>query len=180
MKSHRSTRKAVAEKPEKIDWRIVALVTVPLMLFGIGFLVYVTLLNGPKKLTDSDRAMLRDYDGIRAALHRDDLAAARNAGAIFVQTHAAPNSFTEHANALSTATSLDLARSAFSRMSEEATQLVHKNRDYFILGCSMDLCPVKCSPCHMKQYADWVQLQPQIENPYMGQTSPRCGIVKPF
>lgn len=180
MKSHRSTRKAVAEKPEKIDWRVVALVTVPLMLFGIGFLVYVTVINGPKTLTDSDRAMLRDYDGIRAALHRDDLATAKNAGAAFVQTHAAPNSFTEHASALSKATSLDLARSAFSRLSEEATQLVHKNRDYFILGCSMDRCPVKCSPCHMKQYADWVQRQPQIENPYMGQTSPRCGIVKSF
>lgn len=180
MKSHRSKRKAADEKPEKIDWRIVALFAVPLTLLGIGFLVYVTVINGPKELTDSDRAMLRDYDGIRAALHHDDLPAAKNAGAAFVQTHAAPNSFTEHANALSKATSLDLARRAFSRMSEEATQLVHKNRDYFILGCSMDLCPVKCSPCHMKQYANWVQLQPQIENPYMGQTSPRCGIVKPF
>ena len=180
MKSHRSKRKDADVKPEKIDWRIVALFVVPLALLGIGFLVYVTVINGPKNLTDADRAMLRDYDAIRAALHHDDLAAAKSASAAFAQNHATAHPFTEHASALSKATSLDLARSAFSRMSEEATKLVHKNRDYFILGCSMDLCPVKCSPCHMKQYANWVQLQPQIENPYMGQTSPRCGIVKSF
>jgi len=65
-------------------------------------------------------------------------------------------------------------------MSEEATKLAHKNRGYFILGCSMDRCPVKCSPCRMEQYANWVQLQPEVENPYRGQTSPRCGTVKPF
>ena len=180
MKSRRSKHKEAGKKPEKIDWRIVALCVVPLTLLGIGFLVYVTALNGPKKLTDSDRAMLRDYDHIRAALHLDDLSAAKNASAIFVQTHAAPKSITEHAKTLSTANSLDMARSAFSRISEEATKLVHKNRSYFILGCSMDRCPVKCSPCHMKQYANWVQVQPQVENPYMGQTSPRCGIVKSF
>ena len=79
----------------KIDRRLVALIAVPLILFAIGFATYLTVINGPKKLTDADRAMLRDYDGIRAALFRDDLPKATNAGAEFAKTHGAQNPFAD-------------------------------------------------------------------------------------
>lgn len=166
------------DEPVKIDRRLVALIAVPLILCMIGFATYLTVINGPKKLTDADRAMLRDYDGIRAALFRDELLAAKEAAIAFVQTYGTQNPFSEHAASLSKATSLDLARAAFSRMSEEATKLAYRHSEYFAIGCSMELCPVECSPCRMGEYANWVQLQPEIENPYMGKVSPHCGIVK--
>lgn len=99
MKQRPSKRKA-PEEPVKLNWRIVASIVVPLIIAAAVFATYLTVINGPKKLTDSDRAMLLDYDRIRAALHHDDLSAAKIAGAAFIQTHAGPNPFAEHASAL--------------------------------------------------------------------------------
>ncbi|MEO8351740.1 MAG: hypothetical protein ABI680_08410 [Chthoniobacteraceae bacterium] len=179
MKQRRKKSKA-PEEPVKLDWRIVALIVVPLLIAGVAFATYVTAINGPKKLTDADRAMLRDYDGIRAALFRDDLSVARKASEVFVQTHGDASPFTPHAITLSKAPTLDAARIAFSQMSEEATKLAYKHSEFIMMGCSMDQCPVECPHCRMNEYANWVQVQREVENPYMGTASPRCGIVKPW
>lgn len=49
MKSHHSKRKVIKENPKEIHWRLSALLILPLALFAIGFLVYVTTINSPKK-----------------------------------------------------------------------------------------------------------------------------------
>lgn len=177
MQQRRQKRKE-PEEPVKLDWRVLALILVPLVFACVGMAIYVTVINGPKSLTEADRAMLRDYDVIRAALFHDDLAAAQRASEAFVQRNGNSTAFSAHAASVAKAISLDRARAAFSQMSEEATKLAFRHSEYFNMGCSMDRCPVKCSPCQMKHYANWVQLTPEVENPYMGQASPHCGIVK--
>lgn len=124
--------------------------------------------------------MLRDYDSIRAALAHDNLAMAREASARLFQAHGNRPAFAEPAVLLSKAESLLQARSAFARMSEAAQELTYKNRDYFLMGCSMDRCPVECSSCEMAKYPNWVQLDPVVENPFTGKANPHCGIVKSY
>lgn len=88
--------------------------------------------------------------------------------------------FHDSAVVITQSDSIHEARSAFARMSERAQLLVRGHPGFFIVGCSMSMngCPVKCGPCHMSDYADWVQVDEKVENPFMGGSSLHCGIVK--
>ena len=149
--------------------------------------IFVILLGGsiiiaslPAKLTEADRAMLRDYDGVRSALVRDDLAAARKLAQPFATAYSSRKALAQPAAVIAKSNSLEAARLAFADMSKGAVKLVRKHPEYFIIGCEMetDHCRAKCDPCLTANYGRWVQLDPEIGNPFMGTSSPHCGVVK--
>jgi hypothetical protein len=140
--------------------------------------IFVVIYQGPKRLTESDRASMREYEQIRIALARDDLVSAKSAAAAMIHSGSRTDQFHDSAVVITQSDSLAETRSAFARISERALQLVKGNAGFFVVGCAMDRCPVKCSPCHMQDYADWVQVDANVENPFMGKSSPHCGIIK--
>jgi hypothetical protein len=63
---------------EKRDRLRLALIITGFAIFAVVLAASMIVTSLPTKLTEVDRAMLRDYDTLRAALARDDLAGARN------------------------------------------------------------------------------------------------------
>jgi hypothetical protein len=133
----------------------------------------------PKSLTESERAALVEYEKIRLALANDDLAAAsRSAGSLRTRFSQLPIS--DQSSALQKCTSLESARQIFKEISHQAVSLVRGADGYFIGECPPgNGCPVKCSPCRMDEFGPWVQVSPELKNPYMGKESPRCGVLRP-
>jgi hypothetical protein len=89
--------------------------------------VFVVMSLAPRKLTDADRAAMRDYDQIRIALVHDDLANAKDAATAMIRDKRGQNPFHDSAVVITRANSLEEARSAFARMSERAQRLVKGN-----------------------------------------------------
>ncbi|MGI9088794.1 MAG: hypothetical protein ACR2HH_13805 [Chthoniobacterales bacterium] len=132
----------------------------------------------PHRLTPKERALIRQYDSVRIALSLDDLPAARVAASLVQNASRDHKAIMTAALALARADSLPAARDAFQAMSARVIKLASGNAGYYRMGCSMAYCPAPCEPCDTIKYGDWIQTSPIVQNPFMGQAHPDCGIVK--
>lgn len=157
------------------------------LLFQIGaalFLISVAVAGllawgtRPRTLTEPERAALIEYEKIRLALADDDLeAAVRSARSLRAGFPQLPIS--NQAPALEKSDSLETARHIFKEMSQDAIRLVRGVDGYFVAECPPgNECPVKCSPCRMSEFGPWVQISRELQNPFMGRKSPRCGVLR--
>ncbi len=108
-------------------------------------------------LTDVQIQFLSDYENVRAALAADDLANAKSAAAVIMDSAPAAE--------LAKASSLNAARVAFKKLSNQAIELAKGQTGYFIANCSM-------------AESDWVQTTSKINNPYLGKQMATCGTIK--
>lgn len=173
-------RSAAGQAPDE-DRRQV-LLQIAVAGLSIFFLIAGLVMWGlrPRSLTESERAALRDYEKIRLALADDDLNnAVRFAG--MLRANFPQLSISKPAAALEKCDSLESARENFKEMSQEALTLVRGVDGYFIAECppEEDKCPVKCSPCRMAEFGKWAQISAEVKNPFMGKSSPKCGILRP-
>jgi hypothetical protein len=106
-------------------------------------------------LTDQNKQFLAAYDRVHHALVADDLAGAKKAGAELGPSGAE----------LVKSSSLDEARAAFSKLSDQAEQLAAGQSGYYVMHCPM-------------KKKDWVQTSKKVENPYGGKEMLSCGEVK--
>jgi hypothetical protein len=108
-------------------------------------------------LTGTQRQFLSDYEAIRAALAVDDLTAAKAAAARLHGEQAAVQ--------LAKADSLNSARIAFKKLSNQAVALVKGQTGFYIAHCTM-------------VGSSWVQTTAKIDNPYLGAIMPSCGMIR--
>ena len=106
-------------------------------------------------LTDQNKQFLAAYDKVHHALVADDLAGAKKAAAELGTSGAE----------LSKSNSLDEARAAFSKLSDQAEKLAAGQSGYYVMHCPM-------------KNKDWVQTSEKVENPYGGKEMLSCGEVK--
>ena len=182
MKRQRSTRKhTVLEKIRReanLDRRGIKYVVGAASVIGVILTALFLKSSLPVTLTDADRAMLTQYQSIRLALSQDDLVVARQAAATLATSYEDRRGVAVAVLALSKADSLEAARDAFSAMSIEAVRMARGHGAYYIVGCAMNQCPAPCLNCQMWRFSDWVQTDPSIANPFMGKTSPHCGVIR--
>jgi hypothetical protein len=172
-------RSNAPQTPVKIRRRVILQLGAIALLISIVIIGLVAWALYPKSLTESERAALVEYEKIRLALANDDLEAAmRFAGSLRTRFPQLP--IADQAPALQQCTSLESARHIFKEISQHAITLVRGADGYFIGECPPgDGCPIKCSPCRMDEFGPWVQVSPELKNPYMGKASPRCGVLRP-
>ncbi len=106
-------------------------------------------------LTDQNKQFLAAYDKVGHALVADDLANAKKAA---VELDAAGAD-------LSKSNSLEQARAAFSKLSDQAEKLAAGQSGYYVMHCPM-------------KNKDWVQTSQKIENPYGGKEMLTCGELR--
>jgi hypothetical protein len=107
------------------------------------------------QLTDQNKQFLAAYDKVHHALVADDLATAKKA-AMDLGTAGAE---------LSKSNSLEEARTAFSKLSDQAEKLAAGQPGYYVMYCPM-------------KKKDWVQTSEKVENPYGGKDMLTCGELK--
>lgn len=118
-------------------------------------LVALTVPLSAAQLTDQNKQFLAAYDKVHRALVADDLAGAKKAAAELSTSGAE----------LAKSNSLDEARAAFSKLSEQAEKLAAGQSGYYVMHCPM-------------KNKDWVQTSEKIENPYGGKEMLTCGEIK--
>ena len=106
-------------------------------------------------LSTRDQQFLAGYEQIRAALAADDLSGAQKAAASL------PDSGTD----LAKTKSLDQARAAFGKLSNQAVTLVSGQTGFHVFHCDM-------------AKKDWVQTSTTVGNPYLGKEMAGCGQMK--
>ncbi len=145
-----------------------ATVCLPLLLGACGKSGAVAQNN----LSDTDRAVMSQYEEVRAALAADDLRSAKQASnkmatALKPTTPAAPASpLLGSAEAIASAPALDKARQVFKTMSVDAIHLTAGVKGYYVINCPMT------------PNGDWVQTSDAVSNPYLGKIMHDCGVVK--
>jgi hypothetical protein len=107
------------------------------------------------QLTDQNKQFLAAYDKVHHALVADDLAGAKKAAAELGTAGVE----------LSKSKSLDEARAAFSKLSDQAEKMAAGQSGYYVMHCPM-------------KNKDWVQTSDKVENPYGGKDMLTCGEVK--
>jgi cbb3-type cytochrome oxidase subunit 3 len=172
-------RPDACQAKEKIRRRVIFQLGAIALLICFVIIGLVAWAFHPRSLTESERAALVEYEKIRLALANDDLATAlRSAGSLRSRFPQLPIS--DQASALQKCASLESARQIFKEISHQAVALVRGADGYFIGICPPgNGCPVRCSPCRMDEFGPWVQVSPELKNPYMGKESPRCGVLHP-
>ena len=116
--------------------------------------LFAPLLSGAQ-LTDRDKQFLSAYDKVHQALVADDLAGAKTGAA-----NLGPSG-----SELAKSKSLEEARAAFVRPSEEAAKLAAGQPGYYVMHCPM-------------KNKDWVQISDKVANPYGGPGMTSCGEIK--
>ena len=106
-------------------------------------------------LTDQNKQFLAAYDKVHRALIADDLPGAKKAATELGTVGAE----------LAKSSSLDEARAAFSKLSEQAEKLAAGQSGYYVMHCPM-------------KKKDWVQTSEKVENPYGGKEMLSCGELK--
>jgi hypothetical protein len=107
------------------------------------------------QLTDQNKQFLAAYDKVHHALVADDLAGAKKAAAELGASAAD----------LLKSNSLDEARAAFNKLSDQAAKMAAGQPGYYVMHCPM-------------KNKDWVQTNEKVENPYGGKEMLSCGEVK--
>jgi hypothetical protein len=143
--------------------------------FAIG-----TLLSGcgghahrpASSLSDHERAVLADYEQIRAGLAANDSRATnRGAAALLAElkkTKASPSSprLIAQVEPLATARALDSQREAFKEVSETLVPVAEGVDGYYIMTCPPGFT------------GEWIQRTPDIDNPYFGKVMHNLGTLK--
>jgi len=106
-------------------------------------------------LSDQDKKFLTSYEKIHIALAADDLAGAKSAA----------TELDDSGTDVAKAKSLQEARSAFEKLSDQAKTKIAGQSGYYIAHCPM-------------LNKDWVQTSTTISNPYGGKEMIGCGEIK--
>ena len=139
----------------------------------ISFLV-ILLLNGAPPLQPRERIMLKNYEEVRVSLANDDLTTAERLAAKMAREFGDWVPVSSSVQLIANSDSLESARKAFAKLSEEAIRLADRHPEYLILRCPTD-CPENCVNCRSNEFGSWVQIDPLVGNPFMGTASPHCG-----
>ena len=107
------------------------------------------------QLTDNNKQFLAAYEKVHRALVADDLAGATKAAADLGPS----------GSELAKAKSLEEARAAFVKPSEEAAKLVVGQPGFYVMHCPM-------------KNKDWIQTSDKVANPYGGPSMTSCGEIK--
>jgi hypothetical protein len=124
-------------------------------LTGAIALVFFTAPLFAAPLTDQNKQFLSAYEKVHQALVADDLTGAQEAAADLGPSGAD----------LTKSKSLEEARNAFAKVSDEAAKLAAGQPGYYVMHCPM----VK---------KDWVQISDKVANPYAGKGMISCGEIK--
>lgn len=155
----------------RLRWLIAGVVVI-----GLCLAAFIVFGSRPHRLTEEDRALLARYEEIRSALAHDDLEAAKRAATAMQEQWNDRPVVADASRQLAESDALETARLAFSVISKQAVELAARNDGYYVMWCAMP-CPMKCSPCLTDRMGRWVQRAPVPENPFMGLTQSRCGVV---
>jgi hypothetical protein len=118
--------------------------------------------------------MLMNYEEMRISLAHDDLTTAERIAAKTAREFDDWGPVSSSVQRIANSDSLESARKAFAKLSEEAIRLAERHREYLILRCPTD-CPEKCVNCRSNEFGSWVQIDTLVGNPFMGTASPHCG-----
>ena len=116
--------------------------------------------------------MLRQYESVRSSLAHDDVRAAKRTAANFQKeseatTAANPSSPVSAAVAkIAAATTLEPQREAFRAWSAYVIALTKEVQGFYVIHCPVPGC------------GDWLQTDPNVDNPYMGKSMRDCGEVE--
>jgi hypothetical protein len=149
---------------------VVALVLACALVFGMG---------RTRLLTEEGKGVLAGYEKVRAALADDALEPAKQAAADLALRFADRRPTAQPAQEIAAAADLKAARLAFVELSEDAIRLARGHEGYFLVRCPIQNCPEPCKGCPMAHYGPWVQVAPEVANPYMGRAHLRCGVILP-
>ncbi|TNF37440.1 MAG: DUF3347 domain-containing protein [Deltaproteobacteria bacterium] len=108
------------------------------------------------------------YEAVRLALVHDDLGATQRAAGILAKHVGADEALATATRELGIAQDLEAARLAFGEASRAYITRLSKD-PALAKGKHAFRCPMA------KGYKKWVQLTPELENPYMGQRMLDCG-----
>ncbi len=108
------------------------------------------------------------YEALRLALVADDLDATKRAASDLAKFAGADEIIAKAAHDMGTAADIEVARLAFGDASRAYITLLSKDAE-LAKGKHAFRCPMA------KGYKKWVQLTPELENPYMGQRMLECG-----
>ena len=123
-------------------------------------------------LSAADLEMLRQYESIRSSLAHDDVRAAKRTAANFQKegeaaAAASPNSPISGAVAkIAAANVLEPQREAFRIWSVYVIALTREVQGFYVVHCPVPGC------------GDWLQTDPNVDNPYMGKAMRDCGEVE--
>ena len=127
---------------------------VTIALSAIAFSLTVAPLSGAE-LTDQNKNFLAGYEKVHHALVADDLAGAKKAA----------GQLGSQGTELAKSKSLDEARTAFAKLSDEAKRMVAGQPGIYVYHCPM-----------LKK--DWVQTSDKVANPYGGKDMVDCGKIQ--
>jgi hypothetical protein len=136
--------------------------------------VSILLWNRAPPLQPRERALLMNYEEVRVSLVRDDLATADRIAAQMTREFGDWEPVSSPVQLFANSDSLESARKAFAKLSQEAIRLAERHPEYLILRCPTD-CPEKCVNCRSNEFGSWVQIETLVGNPFMGTASPHCG-----
>ena len=116
--------------------------------------------------------MLGQYESIRASLAKDDARGAKRTAANFqresVASAAAGADTTVSTSVakIAAATALEPEREAFRAWSAYVIALTKNVEGFYVIHCPVPGC------------GDWLQTDPNVDNPYMGKSMHDCGEVQ--
>ena len=115
------------------------------------------------------RRALMQYEKVRKALAADDLAGAKTAaGAFSAMSEPAAAPLVKVAAAITEAKDIAAARLAFGPLAKAALTVASSDKEAGKGGLAWQ-CPMA------KGYQKWLQLDPDMANPYMGKRMLKCG-----
>jgi hypothetical protein len=114
-------------------------------------------------LTAEQKQFLEHYEMIRSSLAADDLAKAKQAAHILVESK---NGEAAVAAEIAKTSSIKTAREAFKKLSASATRMAANQQGYYVMTCPMT------------QDGHWVQTTREVANPYFGSSMLNCGSIR--
>lgn len=179
MKQQKAKKIRGIKFPVQMSKRQKAFLLGGVVIVACTMVLFTTVILPPsRKLTGANIAVLHHYEVIRSALARDDMAETREAAAALADISKNHKSVFDAAISLAKSTTLQSARLNFKVLSIEAVKLVEGQRGYFIMHCELYHCSEECLNCPMDEYGEWVQVNPVVENPFMGIEKTHCGTIK--
>jgi len=138
-------------------------VTLGLLLVGAG-----AASAAPTAAKGGLDPVIDGYLAVHVGLFKDDLAAAKKAGATLAKTAKGHADVARAATAIAEAEDIAAARAAFGDASKALITLVAADPDV--------ASAVRAFKCPMvKGYQKWIQRAEKLQNPYMGKRMPSCG-----
>ncbi len=123
-------------------------------------------------ISAEDRAVLAQYEAVRAALANDDLRRARLAGEKLLKAVEAPGVSPAIAKTKATAKTLaesfriDLSRGAFKEISTALIPVCEGTEGFFVVSSTL------------VSDGNWIQRTTEIDNPYLGRAMATHGEIK--